>query len=347
MRTPDTFISGIGVHLPDIVTIDQAVADGKYPADQIDLHGLTGAAVAGDTPAPQMALNAATQALTRAHHPPTDLDLLLYADSWHQGPDGWQPQYYLQHHLTGGKPLAVEIHHGCNGMFTALELAASYLTAQPQRHTALIVAADNFGTPMVDRWLGGAGFVMGDAGSAVVLTKRPGFARLLAVGSGTVELAEELHRAGEPLFPPGPTISRSLDFGARSVEFRRAAIAGGTGTAVLMDIQRQTLLVVDRTLAEAGIDIGDVTRVAYMNYSREIVEQRCTSALGLPLSAAAWDWGRGLGHLGASDQIVALDHLVTTGQLGPGDHLLMLGVGPGVTVSCAVVQIIHAPAWQC
>ncbi|KKK06306.1 ketoacyl-ACP synthase III family protein [Micromonospora sp. HK10] len=346
MRTPETFISGIGVWLPDIVSVEQAVADGHYPAEQVDLHGLTGAAVAGDTPAPQMALHAATQALTRAHHPPTNLDLLLYADSWHQGPDGWQPQYYLQHHLTGGTCLAVELHHGCNGMFTALELAASYLHAHPDRHTALLVAADNFGTPMIDRWLGGPGYLMGDAGSALVLTTRPSFARLLAVGSVTVADAEELHRAGEPLFPPGPTAARPLDFTARSAEFRRAALQGGAGTAVLMDIQRQTLQVVDRTLAEAGIDISDVTRVAYMNYSREIVEQRCTAALGLPLSASTWDWGRGLGHLGASDQVAALDHLIGTGQLGPGDHLLMLGVGPGVTVSCAVVQIIHAPAWQ-
>jgi len=340
------FISGIGVYLPDTVSIGQAVADGRYPAGLADLHGLTGAAVAGDIPAPEMALRAATLALTRAAHAPTDIDLLLYADSWHQGPDGWHPQYYLQHHLTGGTPLAVELHHGCNGMFTALELAASYLAAQPDRHTALLVAADNFGTPMIDRWQGGPGYVMGDAGSAVVLSTRPGFARLLTVGTVTIPEAEELHRAGEALFPPGPTISRPLDFTARSEEFRRVALEGGSGTAMLMDIHRQTLQVVSRTLAEGGIEMDDITRVAYMNYSREIVEQRCTSALGLPLSASAWDWGRTVGHLGASDQVAALDHLVATGQLGPGDHLLMLGIGPGVTVSSAVVQIIHSPAWR-
>jgi 3-oxoacyl-[acyl-carrier-protein] synthase-3/clorobiocin biosynthesis protein CloN2 len=340
------FISGIGVYLPDTVSIEKAVADGHYPADQVELHGLTGAAVAGDTPAPEMALQAATQALTRAAHAPTDLDLLLYADSWHQGPDGWQPQYYLQHHLTGGTPLAVELRHGCNGMFTALELAASYLAAQPDRHTALLVAADNFGTPLIDRWQGGPGYVMGDAGSALVLTTRPGFARLLAVGAAAIPEAEELHRAGEAIFPPGPTVCKPLDFTTRSEEFRRAALHDGSGTAVLMDIQRQTLLAVNRTLAEADIDMSDLTRIAYMNYSREIVEQRCTCALGLPLSASAWDWGRSVGHLGASDQVVALDHLLSTRQLGPGDHVLMLGVGPGVTVSCAVVQIIHPPTWQ-
>jgi 3-oxoacyl-[acyl-carrier-protein] synthase-3/clorobiocin biosynthesis protein CloN2 len=233
-------------------------------------------------------------------------------------------------------------------MFSALELAASYLRADPRRTTALLVAADNFGTPMIDRWLGGPGYVMGDAGSAVVLTTRPegAFARLLAVGAVTVHEAEELHRAGEPLFPPGPTAARTLDFTSRSAGFRRAAMSAGAGTAVLMDVQRQTLLVVDRTLEEAGLDLGDISRVAYMNYAREIVEQRCMAALGLPMAASVWEFGRTLGHLGASDQVVALDHLVVSGQLGPGDHLLMLGVGPGITVSCAVVQIVRTPPWS-
>nr|BAQ25490.1 3-oxoacyl-ACP synthase [Micromonospora sp. GMKU326] len=343
MRTPETFISGIGVWLPDIVSVEQAVADGHYPAEQVDLHGLTGAAVAGDTPAPQMALHAATQALTRAHHPPTNLDLLLYADSWHQGPDGWQPQYYLQHHLTGGTCLAVELHHGCNGMFTALELAASYLHAHPDRHTALLVAADNFGTPMMDRWRSGHEHLIGDAGSAVVLTTRPGFARLLAVGAIAVPEAEELHRAGEPLFPPGATLGRTVDFVARGEAFQKQ-LADSPDAAAMAKIGGNLVALIHRTLDEAGIGIADVTRVAPMNFSRALIE-RLMGGLGLTMAHSTWAWGSTVGHLGASDQVVALDHLLATGDLGPGDHLLMLGIGPGVTLSCAVVGIDHLPDW--
>lgn len=82
-----------------------------------------------------------------------------------------------------------------------------------------------------------------------------------------------------------------------------------------------------------------------MNYARDIVEQRCMVPLDLPLEKSTWEFGRTVGHCGASDQILSLDHLVTTGRLGAGDHMLLLGTGPGVTLSCAVVKVLSAPPW--
>ncbi|MEV0804802.1 ketoacyl-ACP synthase III family protein [Micromonospora sp. NPDC050200] len=345
----DISISGIGVFLPEVVSVEHAVEQGWYSADEVELHELAGAAVAGELPAPEMALRAAQDALKRAGQRPEDVDLLLYADSWHQGPDGWQPQYYLQRHLLGGDLLAVEVRHGCNGMFSALQLAAGYLGGDAARagrpRVALLVAADNFGTPLMDRWTMGPGYIAGDAASAVVVTTGPGIARLLSVRSLTVPEAEEMHRAGQPLFPPGVTVGRGLNFGDRNAEFRRRVMAEAGGTAALLQIHLRTLRLVDDTLADAGIGIDDVTRVAYMNYSREIVEQRCMAALNLPMSMSTWDFGRTVGHLGASDQIVSLEHLLSTGALKPGDHLLMLGVGPGVTLSCALVRIDAPTPW--
>ncbi|SDH33331.1 3-oxoacyl-[acyl-carrier-protein] synthase-3/clorobiocin biosynthesis protein CloN2 [Lentzea fradiae] len=343
MRTSDVYVKGLGVYLPPVVGIETAVAQGLYPAEEVELHQLAGAAVAGDVPAPEMALQAAQQAFKRTGHNADDVDVLLYADSWHQGPDGWQPQYHLQRHLLGGDVLAVEVRLGCNGMFGALELGAGYLSGGAR--SALLVASDNFGTPMMDRWRMGPGYVAGDAASAVILSTEPGFARLLSVRSVAVPEAERMHRGDEPLFPPGPTVGRPLDFVSRNAAFKKRAVGSGEGTGALIRIHQQTLSVVQRVLDEAGIGLGDVTRVAYMNYSREIVEQRCMAALGLGMSRSTWEFGRTVGHLGASDQIVSLDHLVSAGELGPGDHLLMLGVGPGVTLSAAVVQIVHPAPW--
>ncbi|MBU3863222.1 ketoacyl-ACP synthase III family protein [Streptomyces sp. 4503] len=346
MNVTGVYLKSIGAHVPRPVSIATAVEEGRYPAQEAELHELGGAAVAGDVPAPELALLAARQAFERAGHPPQDVDLLLYASSWHQGPDGWQPQYLLQRRLVGADVLAVEVRQGCNGMFAALELAAGYLGGSDRARHALLVAADNFGTPLIDRWRMGPGYVAGDGASAVLLTTEPSFARLLAVGSISVPEAEQMHRGAEPLFPPGPTLGRRLDFAARNADYKRQAIGDGVGTAALIRIHQQTLTVVERTLAEAGVGIGDITRVAYMNYSREIVEQRCMAALGLAMSRSTWEFGRTVGHLGASDQIISLDHLLEQGGLKPGDHILMLGVGPGVTISCAVVEIVEPAPWH-
>ncbi len=346
MQLADTYIGGVGAFLPrTVVSVEKAVAKGWYPAEEAELHNLAGAVVAGDVPAPEMALHAARSAIKRSGRAPADLDLLLYASTWHQGPDGWPPHSYLQRHLVGGDVLATEVRQGCNGMFIALELAAGHLDAAPGRQAALLVAADNYGTPLMDRWRMGPGYVGGDAASALVLTKGTGFARLTSVCTTTVTEAEELHRGSEPLFPPGVTVGRKMSFAARNEQFRQQVMSKGEATAALFKIQRALMEVVERALAESGIEARDLTRVAFMNYSEEIVEQRCMAMLDLPMSRSTWEYGRTIGHCGASDQVLSLDHLLMTGQLGPGDHMLMLGTGPGVTVSSAVIKIIDNPQW--
>jgi len=345
MGTPDLYVSGVGVCLPETVTVEHAVSAGWYPAEQAELHQLGGAAVAGDVPAPELALRAARSALARSGRSPADLDLLLYASTWQQGPEGWPPHAYLQRHLAGDRVLAIQLRQGCNGMFAALELATGYLRAGPRGRAALLVAADNYGTPLADRWRMGPSYVAGDAGSAVVLDTEPGFARLRSVCSASVSAAEEMHRAAEPLFPPGITQGRALDFAAHTERYRQRAIGDGSGTGVLVTVHQRLAEVIDQSLAEAGITLDDVTRVAVMNHSQSITEQMCEAALGLPLSRSAWEFGRNVGHCGASDQILALEHLVAAGELGPGDHLLMLGQGPGVVLSGAVMEILDSPAW--
>jgi 3-oxoacyl-[acyl-carrier-protein] synthase-3/clorobiocin biosynthesis protein CloN2 len=346
VAAPSVFISGLGVYLPDTVSVATAVERGWYPAESAATTQLLGAAVAGEVPAPEMALQAAQDALKRCGYPAADLDLLLYLDTWHQGPDGWLPQSYVQRYLDLPEVLSMELRHGCNGLFNALELAAGYLHGDPDREAALIVAADNFGTPMLDRWRAGHGFIPGDAASAVILTKEPGFAELLSLCSTTVPEAEEIHRSGEELFPPGITLGRTLDFSARSDRFRSQVLRDGSGTAGLLKVHGQTLAVVDRAVTGAGITLDDVTRVLFLNFSRKLVEERCMAALGLPLSKSTWEFGRTVGHLGASDHVVALNRLLEDGEVGPGDHLLLIGVGPGIHLAGAVVKILEPPPWR-
>lgn len=345
MPATDLYISGVGVCLPGTISAEHAVTAGWYPAEQVELHQLGGAAVAGDIPAPELALRAARSAIARSGRSPAELDLLLYASTWQQGPEGWPPHAYLQRHLDRDRILATHLRQGCNGMFAALELAAGYLRADSGRRAALLVAADNYGTPLADRWRMGQSYIAGDAGSALVLDTEPGFARLLSVCSASVSAAEEMHRAAEPLFPPGITEGRPLNFGAHTERYRQRAVGDGTGTGVLVTVHQRLAEVIDQSLAEAGITMDDVTRVAVMNHSQSITEQVCEAALGLPLSRSAWEFGRNVGHCGASDQVLALDHLVLTRELGPGDHLLMLGQGPGVVLSGAVVEIVYSPPW--
>jgi 3-oxoacyl-[acyl-carrier-protein] synthase III len=342
VRTTDVYVAGVGTVVPEVVSAETAVAEGRYTTEEIERYGLTGAAVAGDRPAPEMALSAARQALERSGLTPREIDTLLYVSVWHQGPDGWCPQAYLQRHLLGGDCLAAEIRQGCNGVFGALELAAARLRAGEKGRGALIAAADNFGTPMVDRWRANPGFVLGDGASSLVLSNRDGFARLLSVATRTVPEMEQLHRGTDPLFPPSATTGGPLDFGSRAAAFFSSPDRPADAGLRLFKAQEE---LIGQSLEEAGVKLADITRIAYMNTERAMIEDRLLGLMGLPLEKSTWDFGRGIGHLAASDQIVSLDHLPTTGALRPGDHLLAVGIGPGVGIGSAVIEIRHTPDW--
>lgn len=344
VRTPDIFIKGVGVHLPEQVAVDWAVQRGLYSAEEAEISQLTGTLVAGNLSAPEMALKAAQEAVERSGQEPAELNLLLYADVWHQGPEGWQPFSYLQHHLTGGHVPAMELRQGCAGMFGGMELAASYLRADPARTSALLVAADNFGTPGIDRWHSGP-FIFGDAASAVVLSKDPGFARLLSVCTTTVLDEDELNRGGQPLFPPSITVGRQVAFRVRRPDVPRPPAVRARAAARNLRLHASFLGLVDQTLAEADISVADITRLAVVNTIREVVQDRGMDMIGVDFSKSTWDYGRSVGHCGASDQIMSFDRLLATGELKPGDHLMMLATGPGIVLSCAVIQVVEPPAW--
>ena len=67
--------------------------------------------------------------------------------------------------------------------------------------------------------------------------------------------------------------------------------------------------------------------------------------LGLELASTAWSWGRRTGHVGGADQLTGLAELVETGAAGPGDRVMLVGIGAGFSWTCAVVEVLTPPSW--
>jgi clorobiocin biosynthesis protein CloN2 len=347
MRAGDIFLSGIGIYLPEIETLESAAARGLCRADEMAAVGYRGAAVAGDLPAPEMALSAARDALKNSGVSPDDLAALLYTYIWHQGPDGWSPAHYLQRYLVGDDPFAAEVRDGCNGTFSAIELAIGVLRAEAGRKAVLITASDNFGTPLFRRWESGIlNTVMGDGASAVVLTKDDGFAQLLSIGTMAYSEMEEAERAGEPLFPPGITEGRAVNYQARFETFGRKLVTERIGERMLVIHQQRAAESVSRTLAEAGIGADDIKRVIIHNIGQGDAASYL-AMLGFGLDQSTWSHGREIGHTGASDHLISLNHLLAVGELGVGDHVLLAGMSPGLTYKSAVDKIHDVPPWAC
>jgi 3-oxoacyl-[acyl-carrier-protein] synthase-3 len=341
MRTTNLYLAGIGSHLPPLVDTGDAVAAGAYDEAARASSGMTSVAVSPDTPAPDMAVDAARAALAGSGHGPDDIAVLLHSYTHHQGPDGWSAVHYVLRNTVDRPVPAVEVKQGCLGMVASLEIAANRLTANPTHDAALVTTADNFSTPLVDRWRASSLFVLADAASAVVLSRRGGFAELRAVGSLSDSSMEILHRAGEDLFPPGVTRGRGLNFGERAAKVREQWAAGQAPP--IKNFGDRVAEVSERTLKEAGLTLDQVAKVCHVGFGRPALEAMFLLPLGVPDDRTIWPYGRTVGHTGAADLFLGLEHVWRTGQVGPGDHVLLIGASTGMEAGAAVVTILDTP----
>lgn len=341
LKVTNVYLSGLGVFQPPVTDAGQAARRGEYsPAAYLE-NRLTGACIAGDISPPEMAVRAARQALTRAALDPARIDLVLHATIFFQGPEMWLPGPYIQREVVGTSAPAFEIRLGCNGVFAALEIAAGHRAVAAAGRSVLVTTAENLGSPLIDRWNSAPGFILGDAGSALLLDRDDGFARLRAVASVAVPEVEPLYRGGEPLYPPLIREGRTIDMRERA-EYFRDNVMSLTDAAELRT--RARLDLIERTLDEADRKLTDMTRVICGNSAAYMVQQDLLEPLGITMERTTWQFGRGIGHTGASDQLLSLNHLLVTGQLAAGDHLLLFGGAPA-TMSCAILEILDVPAW--
>ncbi|MFX0577738.1 ketoacyl-ACP synthase III family protein [Nocardia nepalensis] len=268
------------------------------------------------------------------------MDAVLHTNVHPQGPDGWSAQHYVNRRTVNRPVTSVEIRNGCIGFFSAVHLGVCFLLADVGRRAVLVTAADNFGTPAVDRWSASRLFVLADGGGAVVLSKGGGFARLLSIDSVSDPEQEYRHRGGERLFPPGITAGRTLNFTERLDYCDREALAGGPAFDGLGTVLLDT---VERALKDAGVTLDDIARVVHDGFTHDAIHAIFLGPLGIEEERGIWEYTRRMGHAGPVDQIRGLEYLWRSGEVGIGDHVLLLSDAPGMEASCAVVEILETP----
>jgi 3-oxoacyl-[acyl-carrier-protein] synthase-3 len=340
MKTENLYLAGIGSVLPELVTTEHAVAQGWYDAAQREASQMVSVALSESTPAPSLAIEAAHIAIARAGIDADEYGVLLHSYTHHQGPDGWSAAHYVLRNTLDRPVPAIEIRQGCLGMLAGVEAAANRLIANPSHSAALVTTGDNFSTPLVDRWRASKLFLFADAGCAVTVSREGGFARLLATGSLSDSQMEAIHRGGEQLFPPGVTVGKSLNFDERS-EYMRTQWAAGNAPP-MGHFGDKVALAVETVLKEGGVTLKDITRVSHVGFGRGALETIFLDPLGVDIQRGIWDYTRTIGHTGAADLFLGLEHLWTTGQVGVGDCVLLVGAATGMEAGCAVVEIITA-----
>lgn len=355
MKPDSLFIAGIGSHLPMSIDCAEAVRRGWCDEGTFLEAGWLGAAVAGDTAPCEMAVKAGEVALARARINPQEIDILFHAWSNDAGPPLWLPQLFVERRLIGRNIPAIGIWQACVGMWTSAELAACYLSL-PGRNAAIVTGGDNWGfDPVVGmdpsfRWKYASGTrtnrasVLGDAGVAMVLSRRRGFARFLAIGNRSLSELEEAYRGGEALFPREVGTGRPVRMGRRVSDYADQCHAEAAALGRLLSDAR-TALAWD-VLNEAEVKPGEIKRALHVHSGNVGYIKYILDPLGIDADKGVLDFGRRVGHLGLGDQIAALEHLIMTKQIDSGDRVLIMANGVGAVLSAAVVEIDERPNWK-
>lgn len=338
------YLAGCAAWLPPAVPAAAEVAAGRCTEEDVSRTGIVSVTVATGEPPAELAARAATIALERSGCPAEDVGLVLHATLYDQGHDLWGSASYVQRVAVGARQQsapAVEVRQVSNGGMASMSLAAAYLRAGTDRPAALLSTGDVFCLPGFDRWRSDPGTVYADGGTAMVLSRRGGFARLLGQVDISEPRLEGMHRGGAS-FEPAPDGRRRLVDLDRCKREYLTEVDRVAAVALVAAGQRQA---VTELLDELNLGMSDINRLVLPHLGIRRLRASFLVPFGIDPERTTWSWSRSVGHLGAGDQFAGLAHLIETRQLAEGELCLLAGVGAGFSWSCAVVEVLQLPDW--
>lgn len=272
-----------------------------------------------------MALRAAQVALERAGVAPPELDLILYSGSMHKDFYVWSAANRIQYLLGATNAWAFEAVALCTTNVLALKLARDLLTADARLRTVLICGGHRT-ADLLDYHDHSARFLfnLSDGGSAMVL--RRGATANVVLDSAFItdgSLSEEV------VIPAGgtrePTTPATLAAGRHTFHVARPEVlrAGLEGIS-----EANFVRVVRQAVERSGAAPGDIAFLA-INHMKPSMHRRILADLGLRPEQSLYlaDYG----HIGAPDQVLAIELADQRGMLHAGDLVVLASAGLGFT----------------
>jgi 3-oxoacyl-[acyl-carrier-protein] synthase III len=339
MRWNDIYVAGVGSELPPSMSTEDAVAQGLLTAERRAELGYEAVLVSPDLAGPDLAIRAGKAAVARSGIDPAEFGVVLHGTTWFQGRAMWAVASYVAARTVSMQVPGYEIGQRCNGGVGSLELAISHVAGGARGSAALITTGDRFSPPAVDRFNGHGRIMWGDGGTAVAVAKGHGFARVLSTVTKADNLFEGMARGTQPLDACPPDPSGPVDLTTTYKEFSVGRDIGEVYTRLFGTLHAAR----DQALEEAGVKLSDVKRVCDAATRGGISAEDYAKTFGFGPTQSTWDFGRRTGHLGGGDQFAAFSNLLDTGELAPGDLVMLFGGGAGLTCTAAVLEMVATP----
>ena len=271
-----------------------------------------------------MASEAAKRALEQAQIDPNDIDLIVVATIT---PDTLTPATacYVQQQIGAFKAVAFDVSAACSGFLYAMELARHAVGAGAFRN-ALIIGAEKL-SAFVDWNDRNTCVLFGDGAGAAVLVPANGGGRILSSKLGTDGAQAELLNipGGGSACPaiPGSTPEKSATLTMQGREVFKHAVNAMRNAAI-------------EGITAAGLTIGDIDLLiphqANLRIIDAVVERLDFSRDNVFINLDKY------GNTSAAAVAIALDEANRQGRIKPGDRILLVAFGAGLTWASAVIE---------
>lgn len=271
-----------------------------------------------------LATRAAREALIVAGLPPSRLDLIIVATV--------TPEYafpstasMVQDALGAASAGAYDLSAGCSGFLYGLNMAIGYIRSEMAEHV-LVIGAETL-SRIVDWTDRNTCVLFGDGAGAVVVSACTNRCGVLATELGSDGSGGDLL-----ILPAGgshqPASLETVSNGGHFVKMN--------GREVFRFATTVMPKAAESVVKKAGWAMADVSVIIPHQANTRIIES-AAKRLGLPMDKFFVNLDR-YGNTSAASIPIALSEAVTQGRVRPGDKIVLVGFGAGLTWAAAAVE---------
>jgi len=271
-----------------------------------------------------LAVNAARQALERAHVTPEDIDFIVVGTTT---PDMFFPSVgnIVQHRLGFRRVGSVDLLAACAGSVYSLSVGSKYIETGKYRRV-LCIGAEALSriTDFTDR------------GTCVLLADAAGAAVLEASEDGSGIIDSDLYSDGQYwdlLYMPG---GGARNPATRETVDARMHYAKMKGSEVFKVAVRMFVDCAETILTRHGLTASDIDLFIPHQANLRIIEA-AAKRVGLPMDKVFVNVDR-YGNTGAASVYVALEEAVAAGRVKRGDKILLAAFGGGFAWGAALMR---------
>ncbi|PYL48500.1 MAG: 3-oxoacyl-ACP synthase [Verrucomicrobia bacterium] len=277
---------------------------------------------AKDETTSDMASKAALKALEQAKISPEDVQLILVATAT---PDMVFPATacFVQKKIGAKNAACLDISAACAGFLFGIEIAQQFITSYD---TVLVIGADKLTS--ITNWTDRNTCVLfGDGAGAAVLGHRGSAHGVISTNMGSDGDFTDI------LFMPGggsktPITAENAHLNLQTIHM--------SGKEVYKQAVIAMLAAARKAIDDAGLSVEDIACVIPHQANLRIIEA-IGERLGIPREKVLVNVDR-YGNTSAASVGIALDEANRSGRIKPGDYVLMVVFGGGLTWASTIVE---------